>query len=941
MCCFVKEIFLKALISLITGAVITNSACAQEGMTLMPAKERNQSTEWTTLRANNNRDGRVVSTGEFKNKATLSQAIDFSTSESYVELFPGNTNSYVSYAADEMSEPGKRQSLAGDWKIENDAYLDLYGDGKFTKVATHQNVKYAKLFRADNKYYRIAAEDGYAFGNTDTTYVGFRVYEGNTGKLVLDKRFKKGVYMQRPHITVADMNNDGEQDIVITSWEGIYVFNNKGDSIAGLSQETPGWHKLRKRGFACLQDIDGDGYKDVVIIGSYPYHIDVIKNDRGTLKFGWTEIFDGHIESAKKISKPILNSVCDFDGDGSYEILVNVYNYNDENNWSGVLFDPVNGKVKAQIRNSYVLSASDLNNNGRYVFFCTETKGQSIPVYAALKAVSWSRGKLTEHLRVDRGEWMHPRIGNTSPTVTTHSDGVSNLAEDPVLSVDYESRGQKAFFIKIKNPDGTSTIKGYYISKTGKIEQARLGIDIPLGMYGEIIRERSNTNGTHSLLLKVTAFKAPAGIVKVRNATVNDLGRYRSKSGKTYLPVVADIDSDGRAEILISNDVGEMFCFAEGDNGKMDVRWKVPGHGMTYQYRRLMDYGVSVDDLDHDGFKEVIVSGGNESGAVLFVYDHNGKLLWQRLFPEINAGEITIFDGNIAFYGTAQSSKRKHKDVIVTVQRVIQHTGQTYCLNGTDGTVVWKLDTLMADRGPGNGTVVSGAGGNIFSTYDIDDDGSDEVMCGFGNIVFIADSNDGEVQFKSFMRKLYLDSFDYLAKGYSTFWLAEMLPVAFSDHGSVALSSFNAIAAGTLSTNGTLSWSSPDLDYDDRYWQCMANLDGDGKLWVVELSVRKSDMKRVLFAYDPVNGSAHKTFSMEISGTMPVACDMNADGKDEIVVSNSTGVYCIGYENGRPSILWNYIAAGCGPAVVADTDADGFVEVILATEDGKILIIDN
>ena len=42
--------------------------------------------------------------------------------------------------------------------------------------------------------------------------------------------------MQRPHVTVADMDNDGEKDIVITSWEGIYVFNNKGESIAGLSQ---------------------------------------------------------------------------------------------------------------------------------------------------------------------------------------------------------------------------------------------------------------------------------------------------------------------------------------------------------------------------------------------------------------------------------------------------------------------------------------------------------------------------------------------------------------------------------------------------------------------------------------------------------------------------------------------------------------------------------
>ena len=45
--------------------------------------------EWPTLRANNKRDGRVVATGEFKSRATLSQSIDYATSEAYVELTPG------------------------------------------------------------------------------------------------------------------------------------------------------------------------------------------------------------------------------------------------------------------------------------------------------------------------------------------------------------------------------------------------------------------------------------------------------------------------------------------------------------------------------------------------------------------------------------------------------------------------------------------------------------------------------------------------------------------------------------------------------------------------------------------------------------------------------------------------------------------------------------
>lgn len=957
----------QILLLFVSGFLIVVSMFAQGVVTSLPGtnKKNKPGAEWLTLRANNNRDGRVVSSGEFKNTARLSQAIDYATSEAYIELSPGETTSSVKYNTGEIRGSDLPVSLSAEWQIEPTASLDLYGDGNVTTVQISQNIKYAQLFKNDSKYYRVEAHDGFSMtGNVNNrVFVGIRVYEGNTGKLIFEKELPKGEFMQRPHVTVADMDNDGQSDIVITSWEGIYVFNNKGESIARLSQEASGWHRLRKRGFASIADIDGNGYKDVVIISSLPWHVDVIKNNGGVLEFGWTKIFDGLVESAKKISKPVLNSVNDFDGDGTYEILVNVYNYNDDNNWSGILFDATNGKIKTQIRNAYVLSADAVNNDGRYIFFCTETQGQSVPVAATLKAVIFKNGEIRECLRIGKGEWINPRIANTSPAVTSHRDGISSLAEGQVLCVDYENIGRKAFFAKTRNTDGSTLISGYYITKEGTAKKTAIAINIPPGMYGEIVRSRKPADGKYSLMVQVKAFGIPSGIVRIDGAQVKDLGRYISSNTKTYIPVVADINSDGFAELLISNDVGEVMCFGRNAAGTMSLQWKVPGHGMLWQYGPAIDFGVSVDDLNHDGYKEVIVSGANEIGAVLFVYDHGGKLIWQKSFPEINAGDITVFDGSLAFYGTAQSSKRKNRDVIVTVQRGIAHGGKTYCLNGSDGTIVWQLDTLSADKGPGQGSpVVSGAGGNIFSTYDIDGDGSDEVMCGYGNIVFFADCNDGTVKFKNFMRKLFTDKYDYPSHGYTSFWMHQILPVAFDDEGEVALSCFNtSVTAGTMNTKGTLSWCPEELEYKDRYWQCIANLDGDGKLCVVELSIRSSDNLPVLFAYDPVNGEPHKNFSMEMpdfrpgsepgmpvgfipplaSGIMPVACDMNGDGSDEIVISSHTGVHCIGLDKGKPAVLWNYSASGCGPAVVADVDSDGFVEVVTATQFGKILILDS
>ena len=516
--------------------------------------------------------------------------------------------------------------------------------------------------------------------------------------------------------------------------------------------------------------------------------------------------------------------------------------------------------------------------------------------------------------------------------------------------MDYENIGQKAFFAKAHNKDGTSVINGYYLSREGKVRKAALSVYLPAGMYGELIRERKLTDGQHSLLLQVKASGLPEGIIKILGGDSKKRGRYISAGKKAYIPVVADINADGYTELLLPNDVGELLCFSRDPQGKINLKWKVPGHGMLWQYGPAIDYGVSVDDINHDGYKEVIVSGANEVGAVIFVYDHNGKVLWTRDFPEIHAGDITLFDGNMGFFGTAQSSKRNDRDVIITVQRGIAHSAKTYCFDGANGKLIWELDRLIVDRGPGQGAPInSGSGGNVFSVYDINKDGSDEVMCGYGNVVFFADNNDGTVEYKEFMRKLFTDKYDYPSKGYSTFWIQQILPVPFQESGKTLLSCFNTVvAAGTMDTKGALAWCPAQLDYNERYWQCMTNLDGDGKLWVVELSLRNSDNVPVLFAYDPVNGTPHKTFSMEMpgfapylgSGIMPVACDMNGDGKDEIVISNNTGVYCICHNDGKTSVLWKYEAKDCGPAVVADFDSDGHVEVITATQGGKVLILD-
>src|SRR5688572_5108574 len=180
-----KHIF---FLFLFVSSILMTSGQAKFGSVSKTKPELTLLAEWPTLRGNNKRDGRIDATGQFTNGVTLSQSIDYATSEAYVELITGGGNAIVKYSKGEKNNASLLESISAEWQNEARAYLD-FGDGKVTKVNPTQNIKYARLFEGDSGYYRIEAIDGYdVTGNVNNdVFIGVRVYKGNTDKLVFEK----------------------------------------------------------------------------------------------------------------------------------------------------------------------------------------------------------------------------------------------------------------------------------------------------------------------------------------------------------------------------------------------------------------------------------------------------------------------------------------------------------------------------------------------------------------------------------------------------------------------------------------------------------------------------------------------------------------------------------------------------------------------------------
>ncbi|MDR1734963.1 MAG: VCBS repeat-containing protein [Oscillospiraceae bacterium] len=898
---------------LLGGILLLSAACGAEPIGT-PV-----SGNWASFRGSELRTGRVSMTGDFAGGAALVQELDFHSTHAYAAVLP------------DIYSAVERTWAEGD--EESGTAPEVYRESD-TPANSAQAVKYAHLFapEGDDSLYRIEAYDDFSHQRADGTegFRGLRVY--NAAEEILWETEFPGVDMQRPHVTVADMTGNGKLDIVVTGWSGLFITDNQGSVLTFLSQDTEGWHNCRKRGYQCIADLNKDGLSDVVIVGCFPWTCDALMNlGNGEFKVGWSHVYDSDIASAKVISKPIFHTAADFDGDGETEVFVNLWNYSGNGNWTGVFYDGESGAVKYTLPDVYTWSAEYItaaDGMQTWVFFCTDTFGQSVLDNGTQRIYTFKDKQLQELYRIDNALWQRPRRYVYSETVAAHSDGQSMIADDMVFI--QKQKGGDLFFAALQQSDGSSRIESFRLETAVTAKAAGMQIHVPAGVTASVVGE--TVPGT--LLVQFEQSGAPA-VTVTANRQMTNLGRFPAAGEKDRLPIAADLDGDGKAEILIAAPGNHILCYAQEESGQYALSWQAGGHGQWHQYAGSLDFGLHAADINGDGKLEVLASGQGEQGAALFAYDCTGKRLWQHEFPDIHGGELTSFDGCLGFYGTAKVKGESNPYIIVSTQRVVQHSGDLYALRGADGSTVWHYGDLDVNGNPYDQS------GFAFSVYDVNDDGTDEIMLGYGNNVFVASAADGSFRAKEFMTGWVLNTFDYEHEGYSGYWVQETTPVPLErKNGKTYFALFNMLNnAGVASDKLKIDWIEVPLTHMSREWQCLADLDGDGTLWAAEISTRLSDGGQELFAYNARTGAMRKNFARDFDGYMPIAFDADGDGKDEIVVRSGAARGFVVIDGTGKTVCTAETPDGSAPFLIAaDLNGSGMAQLIGASATGKLYI---
>lgn len=211
-----------------------------------------------------------------------------------------------------------------------------------------------------------------------------------------------GKYWQNfgPFFVLADMDNDGTREIVLTGKPGYagVIDLTTGVVKFDLQYEAAGGdHAGRPYGVLTATDVDADGFRDIVMAScQVEEYISVLRNNAGrSLGLVWSKWVgaDYPVETVKL--RPNTTSVADVNGDGTKEIVVGLFNESGDGRWHTVIVEAMKGFAArtADLPDRYFWGCHDLDGDTRPEIITSKETSALVSTPTNLQAVDGRTGK--------------------------------------------------------------------------------------------------------------------------------------------------------------------------------------------------------------------------------------------------------------------------------------------------------------------------------------------------------------------------------------------------------------------------------------------------------------------------------------------------------------------------------------------------------------------
>lgn len=730
-----------------------------------------------------------------------------------------------------------------------------------------------------------------------------------------------------PTVLVADLDGDGVDELIVTKYCAIYTF----DPVTGEMKDECRWETggVARRNYGLFQvvDVDGDGNLDLVVYSTLvSRHVAVIANaGGGRLAPRWDRFLEHAYPHDEKELRYTFNSTVDLDGDGRLEIAISTYNDVEEGRWHLEILDALTGDALDRIPDLYLRGVQRIADDT--VIFASVERERVPSESGTLVALVWSREGARERWRMEGGSF----IGRFRGVGTTET---IMRPEFPPADEIWCELIDGALTIPLRL-DGGALALLRVASDAWRVEP----VPCAEGCVAILAIADLDDDGRTEILIS-----AASGIVTALRADGSTLCAFqvgiRSRYGALYfaskVPLTPVVFVDGNERYCAVPDAGTKLHLLTWDGGA-----SVPTTTATFEGRgRIGPEEAHHSVIAHriDG-KSVVLSGAVGDGeAALRAHDVDGVEVARWSVPGLPAaprvpwGRTGIHDFLPVHIGG------RERMIISGYRSVSMNSEHTWCLDAAGGEVMWKR-RYVADEIEGSGEISEeGRGFGPWNAMTIAGRDRNELWFLAKDTMCQIDPESGALVHRPWqlrpyntadLRRRAMTMDDFSAYG-------SLAPIDVDGDGEEELLfQANYGGFGVMDRRHAMRWwRSAPLSSLTGGMAGVADVDGDG---VPEIGIGYADGAFVCYRAD----TGEEKWRLHL-GSVPsdvITCDIDGDGAIEFVIATRGGdlIAAGPSRNGSPIIKWRMrFPSGLGPPVAADLDGDGRSEILVVCGDGYL-----
>ena len=871
-----------------------------------------------------------------------------------LELEPVAGEHRVTLGAAAAVEPGSPRLVPA-----GPPQLDIDGRGTLRPAMESYHERWAKILSGLPGYQRVAWNQTW----TDQVVCRLQLFAYDRGfdrpRCVWQSDPPEGnVFM--PLNVVFDIDGDGSPEICVAAHYRVMIFN----GTTGRKETELRYHSSRPYGWFGLADVDGDGQMELVTVGDFQSHVDVLKYDRTRpkaqrLSVKWRRDIEQDIQERKKWPQVGPHPLADVNGDGRPELILNLFNDTGDGQWHVVVLDAGDGRVLWDLPRRFFQGSADVDGDRRAELFLTTTNGELVPACGTIELVDLREQKPAVRQSYQNAAWCLADVPCFGPTwSTTAAQGMRHVLlrgkVRPIFFVKtWEAGESRCATLSAMRCRAGQAVHGDCLNSRGgddvalnKELQRRENGTVPFGREQiETLWKLENLPDESEVVALAGDADAPDAAAMVRlqlaaNETVAVAGHNvyprivanQPLGADVSMPIVAELRAGQGRCVVVEGPGRQVFAIAPPCQRGQQPRlvWQRPGRGMRDGSRAV---GLLAADLDGDGVCEVVAADqAREGHARLVAYRGDGTTLWEKAFPQTDGATPAWNRGALTFWWPGHFRRADAIDLFVNTRRGLMHSDVGQLLDGRNATTLWSRDKAELP-----GEFRWGYAGIPLAVADLHGNHLDELVSLYPVCYWTAEGRTGRITAgKELASRRALPA-----------WAAYGEPLVYDFNGDgrpeVLLDSPYLLAL--LDASGKPLWHGPGrVDFPVRPDQgnvgqttackhALVDIEGDGKFEIA--SAGYGDGVRLI---DPRTGKVLWSLAAPVpTGPRVTAANIDGRGGNEIIYPAGNTLVAITGDRHHGHLLWTWQApAALSLPAIADVDGDGLAEIVVQDATGTV-----